>query len=288
MDKGDAGLLEVFFESNKEVISFCEQLFYYNKRIELHWKTNEKWGNQLIIKNCTSITDNDESITKSMVDVFIEHRLNKMIREVIEKKYYYSNLEEIERILDITYCMVTGNDYQSMLLDKDPKGLLYSLFKANIEHAESIHFDSIINFRFNIFKENLIHFVGLAIDEFKREEEHQTFINMLREYVTNKDSIYPTIYILQGTSFLFFKPDGEKFSKMELKKLMKQEPLYIVGLDENEWNLAPLIAMAPNSINIYGDYPSEPKTLTIINIFQEKVKFKPYNKFPFTNHFKKM
>src|SRR5690625_1673880 len=112
MDEGDAGVLEVFFESNKEVISFCEQVFHYNKRIEVHWKTNEEWGNQLIIKKCTSKNENDEAIIKSMVDVFIEYRLNKMIREVIEKKYYYSNHEEIERILSIAFGIVTGKDYK--------------------------------------------------------------------------------------------------------------------------------------------------------------------------------
>lgn len=285
MDEGDAGLLEVFFESNKEVISFCEQVFHYNKRIEVHWKTNEEWGNQLIIKKCTSKNENDEAIIKSMVDVFIEYRLNKMIREVIEKKYYYSNHEEIERILSIAFGIVTGKDYTILLRGKDPKGLLYTLFKSNIEDSATVHYDSIINFRLNVFRENLVHFVGLAIDEFKREEEHQTFINMVREYVTNKQSTYPTIYVVQGPSFSFYKPNGEKFSKVELKELMKQEPLYIVGLDENEWNLAPLIAMAPNNIHIYGDLPSEPKTLTVINIFEEKVKFKSYKQFPFLRNF---
>jgi len=287
MDEGDVGLLEVYFESNKEVISFCEQLFHYNKRIELQWKTNEEWGNQLIINDFNDNAGHVESIVKSMVDVVIEHRLNIMIREVIKKKYYYSNHEEIERILDIAHGIVLGKDNQELVLDENPEKLLYTLFETNIKYASTVHFDSIINFRLNTFKDNLIYLIGLAIDEFKREEEHQAFINMLREYVTNRDSVYPTIYILQGSSFIFYKPDGTRFSKRELKKIMKQEPLYIVGLDENEWNLAPLIAMAPLEIHIFGDFPFEPKTLTVINIFEEKVTFKPYNHFPFTHHFKK-
>lgn len=288
MDKGDVGLLEVFFKSTNEVISFCEQLFYYNRRIELHWKTNEKWGNQLVINKDTFNKGKDETITKSMVEVFMKHRLTKMIREVIEKKYYYSNQEEIERILDISYGIVAGNDNQALLLEENPKKIIYSLFKGNIKNTGTVHFDSIINFRFTGFKESLIHIVGLAIDEFKREEDHQAFINMLREYVANKRSVYPSVHVLQGQSFLFFGSEGEELRKKELKDLMKQEPLYMVGLDENEWNLAPLIAMAPLNINIYGDHPSEPKTLTIINIFQERVKFKPYKQFPFRQHLKKM
>ena len=68
---------------------------------------------------------------------------------------------------------------------------------------------------------------------------------------------------------------------MELRHLMYQEPLYLVGLDANEMNLSPLIAIAPQKIYIYGDHPSEPKTLTVINVFQEKVYFKSLSHFPF-------
>jgi len=73
---------------------------------------------------------------------------------------------------------------------------------------------------------------------------------------------------------------------MELRTVMQNAPLYIVGLDEDEWNLAPLIAMAPKRIKIYGDLPSEPKTLTVINVFQERVDFEPIQKFPFPTYSK--
>lgn len=55
----------------------------------------------------------------------------------------------------------------------------------------------------------------------------------------------------------------------------------MIGLDENEMNLAPLIALLPSNIFIYGDDSSEARTLSIINIFQERVTFCSLNKFPF-------
>jgi hypothetical protein len=67
---------------------------------------------------------------------------------------------------------------------------------------------------------------------------------------------------------------------------MQSEALYIFGLDENELNLAPLIAMVPEKIKIYGNDPSEAKTMTVINIFQEKVIFEHDRHFPFP--YKKM
>lgn len=279
-------MLEVFFQSTKEVISFCEQLFYYNKKIELHWRTHDEWGNQLILKDDFLTEGAHEILAKSMVDVFIDHRLNPMMKEVVTKKYYYTDVNEIERILDIAHWLVTGKDEdcQAVRGDEDLTSLLFSLFKMNVQDVHNtIHFDSIINFRLNLFKEQLIYFVGLAIDEYKREEDHQAFINMLRDYIINKHPVYHTVHVLQGDTFLFFKENGKQFSRHELADVMQHEPLYMVGLDENEWNLSPLIAMTPERIYVYGDHPSEPKTLTVINIFQERVIFKSSHQFPFTH-----
>ncbi|WP_284139801.1 MULTISPECIES: putative sporulation protein YtxC [unclassified Virgibacillus] len=276
-------MLELYFESNEEVISFCEYLFHYSKRIELHWKTDEDWGNRLQIAYQLTEHEMVNAIAKAMTDVFVEHRLTKLINTIITDCYYYSDAIEIERIMDLTQWIFSGEDIDRKWMqdEKDSKRLLLSLFIANIKNNTTVHYDSIVNFRLRAFRDQLIHLVGVAIDEFKREEEHQEFINTLREYILKKETRYPIIHVLQGSSFLFFKKDGKRFSENELRSIMKKEPLYIVGLDGDEFNLAPLIALSPNKIKIYGDHPSEPKTMTVINVFQEKVEFVPYHDFPF-------
>jgi len=281
-------LLEVYFESDKEAISFCEHLFQLNKKIELHWKTTEEWGNHLHLDHHESASHFMETIAKAMVGVFVTHRLTGMINSIIKHNYYYTNSDEIERIMDLSHWIFAGDDEDSQIVrkNKDPSQLLYTLFLANIKNSGILHFDSIINFQMKVFKEQLIHYVGLAIDEFKREEDHQAFIDMLRSYIIKRKPLFKTIHILQGDSFSFFKPDGKPFSRMELRMLMQQEPLYIVGLDVDELNLSPLIAMAPDEIKLFGDDPSDPKTLTVINIFQERVEFKPFSSFPFPSDFK--
>ncbi|WP_188453445.1 putative sporulation protein YtxC [Virgibacillus oceani] len=281
-------MLEVYFSSDKEVITFCEHLFRYNKQIELHWKTDKDWGNKLQLDYNLPDNETMETIARSMVDVFRLHRLTDMIKSIIEDYYYYSNTDEMERIMDLTNWIFSGEDDDSIQVRKneDPSQLLLSLFIANIKNTSTIHYDSIVKFRLKAFKDQLIHYVGLAIDEFKREEDHQAFVNTLRDYIAKKESGFPIIHVLQGSTFSFFRGNGKRFSKMELRMIMQQEPLYIVGLDENELNLAPLVAMAPKKIKIYGDHPSEPKTLTVINVFEEKVEFEPYHKFPFPFYLK--
>lgn len=277
--------MEVFFESNKEAISFCERLFREHQQIELNWKTDEKWGNHLKFPDELPLPKNEllDVIAGTMVDVFMTHRLGTMIKRIIKDYYYYTEQEEIERIHDLTDWIVTGEDEDSKRLrnNKNQHVFLKSLFIANLKESFEFHFDSIMNFRLKSFKDQLISYVGLAIDEFKREEDHQAFIDTLRAYVIKKDPDIPVIHILQGSTFTFFKQNGKRLTNIDLRILMKNEPLYIVGLHDNEFNLAPLIAMAPEKLKIYGDDPSEPKTLTVINVFQEKVDFEPISNFPF-------
>jgi putative sporulation protein YtxC len=275
--------VEVFFESNKEVISFCERLFREHQQIELNWKTDEKWGNHLKFPDELPKNELVDIIAGTMADVFMTHRLGTMIKRIIKEYYYYSEQEEIERIHDLTHWIITGEDEESKRLrnNKNQHVFLKSLFIDSLKESFEFHFDSIVNFRLKPFKDQLISYVGLAIDDFKREEDHQAFIDMLRAYIIKKDPGIPVIHILQGNTFTFYKQNGKRLTNIDLRVLMKKEPLYIVGLHDNEFNLAPLIAMAPEKLKIYGDDPSEPKTLTVINVFQEKVDFEPINNFPF-------
>lgn len=277
-------MLELYFSSDKEAIRFCEQLFQYNKKIELHWKTHEEWGNQLLLDENNSPYRLMECLVKSMIDVFLIHRLTPMLKNIITGKYYYSNTEEIERLLELTNWIFLGDDADSLELRgaDDPLEMLQALFYANINTLRVIHFDSIIQFRMQPFKKRLIDYVGLAIDEFKREEDHQTFINTVREYVTKREVNYSTIHILQGDPFIFFRENGTLIQNDELQNIMQKEPLFMIGLHSGEMNLSPLVAMQPRCIIIYGDDPSEPKTQTIMNIFEERVTLMSKQQFPFS------
>lgn len=273
-------MLDIYFESDKEVIHFCESLFRYNKQIELKWKTNKDWGNHLYFDEDNINNETIEAMAKAMVDVFIAFRLSNEIKKLIQDKFYYTDHDEIDEILEHTYWGLK-EEHPQINNGTRPTQLLLSLFIENITNVTDIHFDSIVKFRLNVFKKQLLEYVGLAIDEFKQEEEHQSFIEMLRTYILKKKSTFNEIHVVQGQNFSFFRSNGKRFSTLELRNLMYQEPLYIVGLDINELNLAPLVAIAPQKIYIYGDHPSEPKTLTVINVFQERVYFESLSHFPF-------
>ncbi|WP_407269083.1 sporulation protein YtxC [Radiobacillus sp. PE A8.2] len=280
-------MLEVNFQLNKEAITFCEQLFVYDREMEFHWKTNEDWGNQIRIEEKQQLQDQHEAIVKALIDVYVSHREIPAILYTIKHHYYFNDKDEIDRILELTESIIAGDDPDlgQIIKNNRPRDTLTTLFEDNMT-GNSIHFDSIVNFRLQSYRNQLIEVVGFAIDEFKREEDYQSFVESLREYVSKKESKFPIVHVVQGDDFSFYNSAGKPFSKMEIKMLMQREPLYIMGLDDREMNITPLIAMIPGRICIYGDQADEAKTLTVINVFQEKVIFKPMKEFPFPNYLK--
>jgi len=272
------GLLEIYFRTNKEVTCFCDVVYQITNEIHVQWETHKDWGNRLYVRVLTA--DMKTAIAKALADVFMTYHLTDFIEKILRDKYYYTNGEELKRISHLSETMLLED--QILLKDKCLNDWLQAIFFEQILEDTVIHFQSIIQFRLTDLKNALTQIVGLAIDDYKREEEHQAFIHMLREYMNRKKSDHDCIHVVQGDNFSFFDPDGERLTSKKLMQIMKQEPLYIVGLDGKEMNLAPLIAIAPNKIYIYGEDPSEPKTMTVINVFQEKVMFLPLSEFPFS------
>src|SRR5699024_9542808 len=103
------------------------------------------------------------------------------------------------------------------------------IFTQHIHRDRPIHFDALLKFCMNPLTDRLVDAVGAGIDELKREEEHQSFIQTVREYVANRKSKQSVLYMLQDETFQFYKETGKPYSSIELKQLMQKEALYILG-----------------------------------------------------------
>ena len=262
------------------MIYFCEMLYRLQEKINIQWKKDKYWGNELRIhERKVSL----EIVIDCFVKVFLYYRLNQMTKKIAQEKYFYRDKEEIERICVLTNWILHEKHFQSKLFPKHHclKNYVYALIQQNVDETFPIHFDSLVTFCMQPFSTCLQEAVGYGIDEMKREEEHQNFVQSIREFIKRKTTKTKDLHIMQGETFSFYRPNGEKYSPFELRNLMSSEPLYIVGLDKNEMNLSPVITLLPKNIYIYGDHPSEAKTLTLINIFQERVTFLPKKEFPF-------
>lgn len=270
--------MKIYFQSEAEC-NYFKHLIAYNHLFYKQTKHKRK-GYELAIAHIPI-----HILITCFIKVYFVFRLSKNIKEIAQNVYYYTNQTEIDRIVEWTYFLLQEksiikehfNEYS--LFDY----LYYFLIKQfqRMPTTTEIYYDMFILFQFKQFHEQLIEIVGFAIDEMKREEEFQHFLHTIREYISFRKPKRSTLHVLQRNPFQLYTHSGEKISDVQLNTLMKKEPLYLIGLDESERNLAPIITLLPELVYIYGNDVNEPKTVTLLNIFQERAKFLPESSFPF-------
>lgn len=272
---------EIFFENKHEAISFCDYLFQVDQTIEVKWKHQGKAGSHLIIHQ-EEKWNNDllALVQEALINVFNKHREYYWLEEIIKTDYHFKDHQEVEHIIEISRTIMNGEvegiDPNKLI----PKEELEKLMIAILEDQSFLHFDSFITFRMQNYKEELIEFAGIAIEEYKREQDYQFFIQSLREYISRRESICDHIRLIQGRKFTYVRDDGSVIHPKELKKIANHQPLYIFGLNDHELNIAPLLTLAPRRITLYGDDPTDPKTITVLNVFQERITFLSESQFP--------
>lgn len=270
----------LYFKSEKELIYFCEVLFDVQKVIDVKWINHKHFGNELRL----SETIPKPEIMSGLSAVFTQYRMQKLVKGIIEKVYLYSNDTEIEQIYKHTRDIIELKMFANTLFGEGItlNEYIKCLFDNQVQVPCKIYFDSLVTFCTTPLREVLIDAVALGIDEFKREEEYQEFIESVRVFITRRGVRTAELHILQAEQFSFYKANGKQYSLLELRNIMHDAALYIVGLDENEMNLSPVITLSPKKIYIYGNEPTEPKTLSLISLFQERVQFISSEYFPFT------
>ncbi|ENH97057.1 hypothetical protein J416_07672 [Gracilibacillus halophilus YIM-C55.5] len=275
-------MLEVHFEYKREAKTFFELAHHESDMMKPQWKRS--MTHTVFVERLETVAEDDfiRSIAKLFSQLYITHRETTTIRSILQKKYYFTNEAEIEKISTIARSLLEKDEYfyEDRIHQHELRDILVEIFLLHVE-PPVIRFDSIIYFRLHHYLEQLTDMVGLAIDEFKREEEYQSFVHTLREFVLRKHPNEEVVHVVQGDIFQIYNDDGVLYHREKLNELLDQFPLFIFGLQENEWNIAPLIALAPNHIYMYGDDPSEPHTHTVMNIFQENLSFYPFAYFPF-------
>nr|MDH3093734.1 sporulation protein YtxC [Bacillus velezensis] len=132
-------------------------------------------------------------------------------------------------------------------------------------------------FRLGRYYERLREYAEVAIDEYRMEQEYQNFIQSLRDYVTSNPPRMKKVRIVHDRAFTLWEP--RYLSEREQKKyidrrFVREHPMYI-----DSHLLAPLISIAPETVELYTDKPEHMMSRTIQNVFQERVRLFPLGAF---------
>ncbi|GAA0288470.1 putative sporulation protein YtxC [Gracilibacillus halotolerans] len=272
-------MLELFFEEIGEADNFYHLFRQDNSDLKVIRRRGQ--GNRVRVSG-----DNEEnvkeSVAKTCTKLFIENKESYYIQDILKKKFLFSNSEEIEKITEITHAILEKDNpyYEEKIHDHQLRDTLMTIFLMHL-NEEEVHYNSIVHFRLHHYMDELTEVVGFAIDEYKREEDYQTFVHTLREFVKNREPIHEIIHVIQNDPLQFYRDNGTQITKEEMNEMKENFPLFVLGLPEDDWYISPFIVLSPNKIYMYGENSNEPYTHSIMNIFQERIEFMPLEYFPF-------
>ncbi|UTE74141.1 hypothetical protein M1I95_06625 [Rossellomorea marisflavi] len=230
-------------------------------------------------------TDRDRIGLGTSLTTFIINEMWKgWTEETLKADYYYNDPEEVDQICAIISEMRSGErpELTELLTDWDESGLVLGEVQNLLCHPAPVTFDSFATFRLKKLHDKWREMLGLAIDEYKMEQEYQVFIQMLREYLAIRGERTDTIHLYPSrTGFRFFDGHYTEVTKEELmnaidKRLFFQHPLYV-----DSSTIAPLLSLAPRSIFVYGS-EEEKIVTTLRNIFEDRLDILPVSYFPDT------
>ncbi|WP_461201321.1 putative sporulation protein YtxC [Anoxybacillus sp. TBDG-1] len=207
----------------------------------------------------------------------------RWILSIISRTFFYENEEEQQQILQLAYSFIDGerHDYRLGKQMNISREQLIAQSLHECLHEGVFSFESLMTFRLKPYYDRLMHYVELAIDEYKLEQEYQAFIHMLREVVASRLPQMSVVHLLyENETFQFFDDHLFYMSPQQLKqlidrRLMVSQPMYI-----DTSVLAPLVSMAPEKIYMYTDVTDVGMIQTIQNVFQERMELRTPLDFP--------
>jgi putative sporulation protein YtxC len=210
----------------------------------------------------------------------LEEKTLHVIEQIIIGKFFYSEREEIEAIIEIASSIIEGEREErgGMLFSKE-KQLIKEGLQSILEGKVSFSFDSFTTFRLKSFQHTLEKYALRAIDEYKLEQDYQNFISMLRDCLHGQDSKLPGLHLVNRDGFQFYDHKFSRLDRQKINSLIDRQLLAKSSLFLDTVILAPLLSIAPKSLYIYTDYKEEGLIQTMARIFEERATVLPLSAF---------
>lgn len=223
------------------------------------------------------------SMLHLMRDVFVtyfqEDLFSQWLEQIVREKFLYSDREECHQIVELATSIMQEDTDENKQFKELLDQKIYQGLSSMFERQVSFSFPSFLTFRLRGVMEPLIVYVELAIDEYKMEQDYQSFIHTLRQYMLTVSSKMDHLHLFHDQYFRFYNTSYKQIPREEMasfidRKLFTEYPMYI-----DSHVLAPLISIAPKQISIYTAEEETPLLMTISRIFEERVTFSTHDVF---------
>ncbi|MFS0654620.1 putative sporulation protein YtxC [Bacillus sp. 179-C3.3 HS] len=269
-------MLEIIFEDEYDTAAFLHLAEHLDSR---HHMSIQQGKNRLLIATKESEEALVHFVRPLLVHFFLECKENERMRSILENTYLFKDPEEQHQILSIAHSLIKGDIDDIPGIHQEPSREL--LLKKELETLSLqqgiFSIGSFMRFRLSEYDERLKHYVEVAIEEYKMEQEYQNFIQSLRDYVMKREPKLDKVHVVHQDRLLIweFRYASERDQKQYIdRQFVREHPMYI-----DSQLIAPLVSIAPEKIALFTNDTGHSMVQTIQNIFQERVEVFPPHAF---------
>lgn len=225
----------------------------------------------------------EEAWLRVLSDAFyrflLEEKLLQAIKHQVMHKYFFREKEEIEAILEVASSLLEEEQIKGYGFFVDEKYMIREGLQTILAEGRSFSFDSFMMFRIKTFQQSLQSFTMKAIDEYKLEQDYQSFIASLRDFLRKREPKMAKLHLVYHDAFYFYDSSFRKLERYEIsdhidKRLLSESAVYIDSV-----TLAPLLSIAPENLYIYTDDTEQGLIQTVKRVFEERSQIFPLASF---------
>ena len=218
---------------------------------------------------------------RALAEIIFQGWEGLFVRKVLRKEYNL-NSREVEQIFDMARQFL--NSQEKSYLPETRKHVLVKSILEYLEKNKRFDIEGFMNFRAERYKEELKRQIARVVNEYALEQEHDTFISLLKRTLDSQHTIYKTMnLVLKRTGeVVFLDEKGENISSQclaENEKYFNQDPPQFED-DKNtmelyeDYLISALLKCAPQKLVIHTDTDKYCDLLEILqDVFQEKIRF---------------
>lgn len=251
-------VLTIFFTDRDEAMFMYEKLLIQSITTYKHITIKLTNESQIYIQ-CRK--NKQQCIQKLIIPLLLELLIvlkeKKIIMQILEQDFYYTNVEERLQICQLaSFMMKEGHRELVSNRQLERRTLLKSLQKFFQEIPPTFSLDAFFQFRSKSYINYLQNVTAIAIDEYKLELEYQKYINEVRDNVDSNKVVERVVHVYLGKEYYIFD------DKLRLLHVF----------DEKESILKILMELVPKQLFLYTEYIDDSFTTKLLNIFQERIQ----------------
>ncbi|MBO0992303.1 putative sporulation protein YtxC [Bacillus sp. SD088] len=259
--------MELMFKSIKEAI----RLKSFLATNGLQDSFQEKRGR--FIYSFQSIDTNKDQYVSALIQYIQTVKRNEWLDQVLQKKYKYESENERHDMIEIVSEMFEGKrkELTALIGVVKEEALLRAAVVDLLDFKGAVAFDSFLRFRLREYFKQVTAYLGIAIDEYKMEQDYQVFVQTLRDYLHGRHTRQSIIHLILDRPETFYDQHLKKMKQEEIQglldpRLLSNHPVYV-----DSAVIAPLLSMAPNKVFLYTKDEDQPLVRTLKNIFEERM-----------------